>query len=192
MADYTFSGIIYDPTETSRISGAEVRLYDKVTNDVLSTTTSDSVGAWSIDSGTGFTSPWNYFVVAIEDKFLGNVINLSKTFLKQKFNIIPDFVDTDTDILKIPVLRGTDNVIRKVHLQANSSATSDGTIEIRNAASGAGDAITIDITSGDSDITSTATLTSSDFIYVRSGTPCGIGSLDIEFTIEEPLLVYPL
>ncbi len=189
---YTFSGSIFDPTGTLRISGAEVRLYDKATNDILSTTTSDSVGAWSIDSETGFESPWRYFVVSFDSGFNANVINIDKLFLKQKFHIGSDFVDTNTDILKIPVLRDIENVIRKVHLQGSVAASSDGTIELRNESNGNGDAITLNISLGETDITSTGSLTSNAYFYLRSGTPCGLGSVDIELAIEEPLLIYPI
>ena len=189
---YTFSGKILDPSGTLRISGAEVRLYDKTSNDLISTTTSDSLGKWSIDSTTSIESPWKYFIIAYDSGLEAGIVDTEKSFYTQRFSIAGDIIDSNTDLVKIPIVNSSSNSLYKVRIQSMENATGSGSIEVRNQANGAGSAITLSISDGNSEVSSTGDISSTDYFYFRSVTPCGFSNIFIELSLEEPLLVFPL
>ena len=87
------------------------------------------------------------------------------------FSLGLDILDTDTDLLKIEIPDPTNVNVNKVSLNSLSDAVGTPTIECRNTSSGLGEGITVQFVDGEDFAENTGTLSITDSIWIRSGTP---------------------
>jgi len=186
-----FEGSVLDSEGKVRISGAEVRLYDKSTGALVDTTTSDSDGRWSISVSEAVESPWRYFAIAYTDEFDAGIVDIEKVYHILNFLIVDEIVDSNVDLIKIDLPNIQDITIRKLVVHTMQNVPGNGSIEIRNAADGGGSGFSVNITAGNNRFEGTGDLTTSDYFYIRSVTPCGLNNVVFSVYYENPLLLSP-
>jgi hypothetical protein len=96
------------------------------------------------------------------------------------FSIGGDIIDLNTDLLKVEIPDPTNATVVKVRVSSMSNATGSATIQVRNASGGGGDTITVTIGVGTrEDVTSGASMTVTDYLWIRSGTPNGLSNISV-------------
>lgn len=188
----TISGKVTGISENHSISSAVVRLYRKDTGALVSATTSDTLGDFSF-TGIADFDPYRYFCVAYHADHLAGISDIRKNYINLSLHVYGDLVDSNTDILQIPTPLVNDARLAKIVVESMTSATSTGTLQIRNAANGAGSGITVSLTVGTNKWSAVGDLTTADNFYVRSVTPAnGTTDLDIQLFIHLPVMIIPL
>ena len=171
-----------------QIAGATVRLYNKSTGALVSSTTSNEDGRFSIATGSDAAIPFQYFVIAYTTGMSAGITDVEKRYYPLSFCIVPDLVDTNVDLIKVnfPNYR-----IREVIVTMSASALSNGGIEVRTGANGTGSAIAVSITKGGKYFSNTGDIYSSNYYWIRSTTPCESGGVTVVLMYELPNLILP-
>lgn len=188
----TLSGKVRNSQGKLKISSAVVRLYRTDTGALIDDTTSDSLGEFEF-TGLDDFDPYNLFVLAYTNDFKAAIGDVRKSYIYDLQHIYKDIIDTNTDILIVePPYSGCRLI--QVEIESTILSTGTGSIEIRNAASGAGSAITVSITNGAYKWSNTGDLTTSDYFYIRSVNPGGnLSDVSFQFLYEHPkLIMHPL
>jgi len=95
------------------------------------------------------------------------------------YSISGDIIDANTDLLKFEIPDASNVTINKVSINSLFAATGQATIEVRNSSSGNGDGIVVTFSAGETYAEQTGSLSLSTYGWIRSGTPNGLGDLNI-------------
>jgi len=90
-----------------------------------------------------------------------------------------EIYDTDTDLVTVKLLLPGAITVTNVTVNSIAAATGAATIEVRNAADGGGNGITVTFTDDAYYAEGSGTLTTSDYFYIRTGTPHGLYGINV-------------
>jgi len=188
---HTFKGETLNYDGTVRIGSATVRLYRKDTNELVSTTTSDADGKWSITVSEVLEAPWKYFVIGYTSQFQAGIVDLQKPYHVMNFHIYNDITDNNTDLIKVDLPNRTQTRVKKLIISSPVGATSDGSIGIYNLPNGNGNSIIVNLNNGDTFKSNTGDIGTNSYYWIRSIVACGISNTTFSIIYEYPDLQPP-